>query len=55
MVGGNSAGDAEMTKQVVTLSLDWLLEHWSHPNFIKIDVEGAPVTNTLPKKTLSLP
>ncbi len=30
-----------MTKQVVTLTLDWLLNHWKPPNFIKIDVEGA--------------
>ena len=41
IVEGNSAGDADMTKQVVTLTLDSLLEHWSPPNFIKIDVEGA--------------
>lgn len=41
IVEGNSAGEADMTKQVVTLTLDWLLEHWSPPNFIKIDVEGA--------------
>lgn len=41
VVGGNSAGDADMTKQVVTLTLDWLLDHWNRPDFIKIDVEGA--------------
>lgn len=43
IVNGNSAGEAEMTKQVVTLTLDWLLEHWTQPNFVKIDVEGAEV------------
>lgn len=41
VVGGNSPGEAETTKQVVTLTLDWLLDHWSPPDFIKIDVEGA--------------
>jgi FkbM family methyltransferase len=41
VVEGNSAGEGEMTKQVVTLTLDWLLEHWSKPDFVKIDVEGA--------------
>jgi FkbM family methyltransferase len=41
VVSGNSADTAEMTKQVLTLTLDWLLNHWSPPRFIKIDVEGA--------------
>jgi FkbM family methyltransferase len=41
VVGGNSAGEADTTKQVVTLTLDWLLGHWRHPDFVKIDVEGA--------------
>jgi FkbM family methyltransferase len=41
VVGRDSASEADMTKQVVTLTLDWLLEHWSPPNFVKIDVEGA--------------
>ncbi|HWL53885.1 MAG TPA: FkbM family methyltransferase [Chthoniobacteraceae bacterium] len=40
-VEGNSVGDADITKQVVTLTLDWLLKYWSPPAFIKIDVEGA--------------
>lgn len=40
-VGGNDAGEADMTKQVLTLTLDWLLQYWTAPNFIKIDVEGA--------------
>lgn len=41
VVAGNSAGEADMTKQVLTLTLDWLLEYWRPPNFVKIDVEGA--------------
>lgn len=42
-VSGNSAGEAEMTKQVVTLTLDWLLDYWDAPDFMKVDVEGAEV------------
>lgn len=30
-----------LIKQVFTVTLDWLLEHWKAPNFIKLDVEGA--------------
>lgn len=41
IVSGNSAGEAEMTKQVVTVTLDWLLNFWNPPQFVKIDVEGA--------------
>ena len=41
IIGGSLVGDTDMTKQVVTLTLDWLLEYWSPPNFIKLDVEGA--------------
>ena len=41
IVGGNQAGEAEMKKQVVTVTLDWLLEHWKAPDFLKMDVEGA--------------
>jgi FkbM family methyltransferase len=41
IVSGNSAGEAEMTKQVVTVTLDWLLNYWNPPQFVKIDVEGA--------------
>jgi FkbM family methyltransferase len=41
VVEGNSAGEAEMTKQVMTVTLDWLLTHWQAPQFVKIDVEGA--------------
>lgn len=43
VVAGNTAGEGEMTKQVVTLTLDWLLDFWPAPQFIKIDVEGAEV------------
>lgn len=46
VVAGNSAGEAEMTKQVVTLTLDWLLDFWHAPQFVKIDVEGAEVLAT---------
>jgi FkbM family methyltransferase len=42
-VAGNRAGDAENYKPVVTITLDWLLERWKTPDFIKIDVEGAEV------------
>ncbi|MDA7684074.1 FkbM family methyltransferase [Akkermansiaceae bacterium] len=41
IVEGNSTWEADMKKQVVTITLDSLLEHWSPPNFIKIDIEGA--------------
>ncbi|MFL2832025.1 MAG: FkbM family methyltransferase [Coraliomargaritaceae bacterium] len=47
MVSGNSAGESEMKKQVVTLTLDWLLEYWVAPNFIKIDIEGAELLAVL--------
>ncbi|MCX6875066.1 MAG: FkbM family methyltransferase [Verrucomicrobia bacterium] len=42
-VGGNSAGEAEVCKPVITVTLDWLLDHWQAPDFVKIDVEGAEV------------
>jgi len=41
IVQGNDAGATESQKQVVTLTLDWLLEYWEKPDFVKIDVEGA--------------
>lgn len=41
VVTGNSAGEAEMTKQVLSVTLDWLLTYWRPPRFIKLDVEGA--------------
>lgn len=41
VVEGNSAGETDTTKQVVTLTLDSLLKYWSPPDFIKIDIEGA--------------
>lgn len=40
-VKGNSAGEVEIRKPVITVTLDWLLDRWSPPAFIKIDVEGA--------------
>lgn len=46
IVTGNSAGEKETSKQVVTLTLDWLLDYWDVPDFIKIDVEGAELLTT---------
>jgi FkbM family methyltransferase len=43
VVEGNSALSCEMRKQVVTLTLDWLLAYWRAPDFVKIDVEGAEI------------
>jgi FkbM family methyltransferase len=43
IVGGICAGEAAMTKQVLSVTLDWLLNQgqWGRPDFVKIDVEGA--------------
>ncbi|MBK8095019.1 MAG: FkbM family methyltransferase [Verrucomicrobiaceae bacterium] len=41
VVDGNAATESEMTKQVMTVTLDWLLTYWNAPQFIKIDIEGA--------------
>jgi len=43
VVSGNAAGEAENFKPVITVDLDWLLDRWMKPDFIKIDVEGAEV------------
>ncbi len=40
-VAGNEAGQAVETKSVITITLDWLLEHRPAPKMVKIDVEGA--------------
>jgi FkbM family methyltransferase len=40
-VAGNDAGETVERKSVITVTLDWLLDHHPAPNFIKIDVEGA--------------
>lgn len=41
IVAGNDAAAVESTKAVTAVTLDWLLDHWSAPDFVKIDVEGA--------------
>lgn len=41
VVPGNEPGDIAYTKQVPSVTLDWLLSYWRYPNFVKIDVEGA--------------
>ncbi len=41
VVSGNSAGETESTKQVVTVTGDFLANHWKQPDFVKMDVEGA--------------
>jgi FkbM family methyltransferase len=43
VVAGNLAGETEVCKPVITVTLDWLLDRWTKPDFIKIDVEGAEV------------
>lgn len=42
-VAGNDAGETTERKSVVTITLDWLLDHHPAPRFVKIDVEGAEV------------
>jgi len=41
IVSGNSAGEIESTKQVVSITGDFLAKHWKKPDFVKMDVEGA--------------
>lgn len=41
IVSHESSGEPEMIKQVVSVTLDWLLQFWGLPDFVKIDVEGA--------------
>lgn len=43
ILSGNSASAAEMYKQVVTVTADFLLDHWPSPDFVKVDVEGAEI------------
>lgn len=39
--GSNQTGGIRDTYKVPTVTLDYLLQHYSKPNFLKIDVEGA--------------
>jgi FkbM family methyltransferase len=39
--GSSQAGGIRETQQVMSVTLDWLLERFPAPNVIKIDVEGA--------------
>jgi FkbM family methyltransferase len=39
--GLSQAGGSRGVQQVVTVTLDWLLEHYGAPTLVKIDVEGA--------------
>lgn len=39
--GSNQTGGVRETYKVPTVTLDYLLEHYAHPDFLKIDVEGA--------------
>ena len=41
IVEGNRADMTETRKQVVTITGDFLLQHWTKPDFVKVDVEGA--------------
>jgi len=41
IVAGNDAGETAVIKQVVTITGDFLLEHWPRPDFVKVDIEGA--------------
>lgn len=43
MIEGNCAGETEARKQVVSVTADFLLQHWPRPDFIKVDVEGAEI------------
>jgi FkbM family methyltransferase len=39
--GSSQAGGIRETQQVMSVTLDWLLERFPAPNVLKIDVEGA--------------
>jgi FkbM family methyltransferase len=39
--GSTQTGGVRETVSVLTITLDWLLEHGATPNVLKIDVEGA--------------
>jgi FkbM family methyltransferase len=42
-VAGNDAGETESKKQVISVTADFLLQHWPKPDFVKVDVEGAEI------------
>lgn len=52
IVAGNDAGNTEARKAVVAVTLDWLLQRWPDPNFVKLDVEGAEVLALLGARNL---
>jgi FkbM family methyltransferase len=37
----NKAGEIATTKQVVCVTADFLLKHWTPPDFVKVNIEGA--------------
>jgi FkbM family methyltransferase len=39
--GSSQAGGIRETQQVISVTLDWLLERFPAPNVLKIDIEGA--------------
>ncbi len=41
MLTGNQADETEAHKQVVSITADFLVQHWAKPDFIKVDIEGA--------------
>ncbi|MCB0192827.1 MAG: FkbM family methyltransferase [Anaerolineae bacterium] len=39
--GSTQTGGIRETQIMPSITLDWLLEHYAYPDFIKIDIEGA--------------
>jgi FkbM family methyltransferase len=40
----SQAGGSRAAQATVTVTLDWLLDHWGSPAVLKLDVEGAEVS-----------